>query len=243
MTSETVITFKVTPGKLVTDRQLDLCAHLFSENYGIWGANGPHPKEHIKMSPAKLRSEDLSNPERSALVTCSTDGKLVGHAFASTWEYGSDVIAWISQLVVHKDYRRRRIGTFMIGQLTRYPLFENITVLGLVSCNPIACDVLAKSIHVGIGNIDTKFIADNAFAFLVSSHIPYLKGAKLHGSIFGKKDAAEGVVSTVDTNFAVDHTETDAVLKTYLSQGKWCLGRLPENHEFLIMLPITARCG
>lgn len=76
----------------------------------------------IKMSTVKLQSECLPSRENTILVTCITSGTLVGHAFATTWDYGEGrlppstffptsqaypihvgTVCWITQLVVRKD--------------------------------------------------------------------------------------------------------------------------------------------
>jgi hypothetical protein len=41
----------------------------------------------IKMSTAKLQSQCLPSRENTVLSTCSMAGKLIGHAFAITWDY------------------------------------------------------------------------------------------------------------------------------------------------------------
>ena len=94
-------------------------------------------------------------------------------------------------------------------------------VYGLISSHPAACLAAAKafgsrgyillcvdanSLIDGIGTVAVSFIRDNAKAFINMSPISYIKNAKLQGSLFDVKDTS-GLVSSVYTDFFVDHTE------------------------------------
>lgn len=69
-----------------------------------------------------------------------------------------------------------------------------------------------------------------------SSPIPYVKDAKPCGSLFGPSDAS-GLVSGVDTQFFVDHTEPLEALDEVRKQWDWPLGALPDGQEYLLILP------
>lgn len=171
------IILRRTLGKDITQQQLVDCAKLFSENYGVWSnVAQDHFKflspaigvfrwlicitgSRIKMSTVKLQSECLPSRENTILVTCITSGTLVGHAFATTWDYGEGrlppstffptsqaypihvgTVCWITQLVVRKDQRDRGIATFLLKQV-RSP---EHTAFGLVSSHPVACLALCR---------------------------------------------------------------------------------------------------
>jgi hypothetical protein len=77
-----------------------------------------------------------------------------------------------------------------------------------------------------------------------ASPIDYVRGMQLRGSLFaenvGVAPACEsGAISTVFTEFYVDHKEPLAALKVFKEAGKWTFGELLEGHEFLIILPIS----
>lgn len=55
-----------------------------------------------------------------------------------------DVAGWITQLVVDKNFRRRYIATHLLQTLKDHDLFQNVTVVGLASSHPAACNALAK---------------------------------------------------------------------------------------------------
>lgn len=132
------------------------------------------------MSSNRLRTQCVSLPEKTVLVTCSlvdttpgaTSSQLIGHAFASVWDYSpssgeivvpqlhakltilgpgsdpanhtSDLVGWVTQLVVDKSVRRRYIATSLLQTLKSHKLFASVTAVGLVSSHPAACNVLAK---------------------------------------------------------------------------------------------------
>ena len=97
------------------------------------------------------------------------------------------------------------------------------------------------SLDVKIEHIDLTFCKDNAKAIIEVSPVKYVRGMQLRGSLFENTvgiAAEPGAISTVYTEFFVDHNEPLAALKIFKDSGKWCLGELLEGHEFLIILPI-----
>ena len=168
------------------------------------------------------------------------------------------VVGWITQLVVDKTVRQHYIVTQLLQLLKAHLLFEPVTIVGLVSSHPAACNALAKyagklipsstrfiiandtSTHqaINIYTVDLPFICDNAEKILASSNIQYLKDAKLSGKLF-QEDYDGGAVSSVFTEFYVDHEEPLEVLDQYKAKGKWCLGELLDGHEFLAIFPVV----
>ena len=125
----------------------------------------PNPVgQRIKMTPARLRAQYIGVPDRTVLSICMKDEQIVGHAFATVWEYeggqhcqvpsflmsralkysGSGVVGWVTQLVVDNAFRRRRVATTILRSFKTHPLFENVSVVGIASSHPAACDVLTK---------------------------------------------------------------------------------------------------
>ena len=126
------------------------------------------------MSGKKLRDQCVTCPEKTVLVTCFGRTQLLCHAFATVWEFDggmstiylythseylspTGIIGWITQLVIDRSMRRCYVATQLLQTLKTHPLFNNVTVVGLVSSHPAACDVLAKyagkhSICVSLNN-------------------------------------------------------------------------------------------
>lgn len=57
----THIVYTTLPASEVTSTQLDQCATLFSEHYGVWGQGAEAPGTRVKLSSARLRSQCLFN--------------------------------------------------------------------------------------------------------------------------------------------------------------------------------------
>ena len=91
-------------------------------------------------------------------------------------------------------------------------------------------------LDVSVDLIDTNFIATNTAKVLETTPIDYLKNVKLAGLLFDDS-CTTGAVSCVFTEFYVDHHEPLAALEIF-KMRKWCLGELPEGHEFLVILPV-----
>lgn len=90
---------------------------------------------------------------------------------------------------------------------------------------------------VKVTSIDLDFIRDHAENILKDTTVGYLKLAKLRGSLF-QKDYDPGVVSSVFTEFFVNHEEPLAALSMFKEKGGWSLGELLDGHEYLVILPV-----
>lgn len=89
------------------------------------------------MSKNRLRKDVLLDKADSIYVRVIVDRMLAGHAFACFYvdeEYGK-LVCWITQLVVHRDYRRRGLATGLLSQLKN----RDYHVYGLMSSHPAAC--------------------------------------------------------------------------------------------------------
>ena len=84
--------------------------------------------------------------------------------------------------------------------------------------------------------VDMNFIRDNAAKILAASDVSYLKSVQLRGSIF-EADCNTGAVSSVFTEFYVDHDEPLEALDKFKVRGPWCLGDLLDGHEYLVVFP------
>jgi len=220
---------------------MNSCASLFSDNYGIWSPHVPHKNlkgKRVKMSGSHLRAQCVSSPSQTVLVTCFKQNQLVGHAFASVWNTSIGTVGWVSQLVVDMDVRRRCIATQLLQTLKTDELFANVTAIGLASSHPASCSALAKYANVKIDNVDLSFCHENAKLIFEASPVDYVRAMQPRGSLF-EKDCTSGAISSVNTEFYVDHDEPLAVLQTFKASGKWSLGELLEGHEFLIIVPVS----
>lgn len=77
---------------------------------------------------------------------------------------------------------------------------------------------------------------------MASSPIAYVRDAKIRGTLFGDSATdTEELVSSVDTEFYIDHEEPLSALAWICAHGGWPLGDLPDGHEFLLMFESTRR--
>ncbi|KAI0691088.1 hypothetical protein C8T65DRAFT_670824 [Cerioporus squamosus] len=224
---------EVFAGVDVTDEHLKECARLFSENYGVWALDVVRPLKpggHVAMSAKRLRSQCLSDPNNTILVIARIQDEIVGHAFATKWQYGKDYVGWVTQLVVDVNQRKRYIATELLQTLKYHTWYEGVTMMGLVSSHPAACHALCKLNSLATKQVDLQFIATHAQGVLKSTTIEYLKTAELRGSLF-QPSVTNGTVSSVYTQFFVDHAEPQEALNVYVEQNRWVL--------FLLLLPVS----
>lgn len=102
----------------------DEAVKLFSKHYGIWGEHSHNPDnfpvlfslfsllklsigKRAKSSTRRPREQILPDPSKTYYVKVAVDGKFTGNAFACRWENDHKIICWVTQLVVHRDYRQR----------------------------------------------------------------------------------------------------------------------------------------
>ncbi|KAK3386023.1 hypothetical protein B0H63DRAFT_523349 [Podospora didyma] len=206
-------------------------AQLFSEHYGIWGTPPPGRQggksgTRVKLSGPRLRSQCLPAGARCSYVSVTVDGTLAGNAFACRWDYQGRQVCWVTQLVVHRDYRERRLATRLLEKLRE----TDDEIFGIMSSHPAACIAISKA------------CAEHTAALMAGSPITYVKDAELRGSLFSMpSDEAGDLVSGVDSNFFVDHEEPLAALAWLQEENFWPLGNLPDGHEFLLVFESSRR--
>ena len=93
------------------------------------------------MSADRLRGRCLPVGARCSYVNAIVDGVFAGHAFTCRWEYQGRQVCWITQLVVHRDYREHRLATRILAKVVR----TEDEVFGIISSHPAACMALSKA--------------------------------------------------------------------------------------------------
>ena len=83
------IEFAEKPAHFISDDVLRECAELFSNHYGVWGANPYNlkPGNRVKMSSGAMRKQLVTDEECSVILARSSEGMLVGHAFVKAFYY------------------------------------------------------------------------------------------------------------------------------------------------------------
>ena len=208
----------------------------------------------MKLSRDRLRSEYLPENVDCFYAKVTLEDHLAGNAFACRWKVKDKIVCWITQLVVHSNYREHGLAFGLLNCLRR----DDDNIYGIMSSHPAACLAAAKAFsskknttlftmnfrtdHLsgGINSISTDFIRDNAESIVKQSPIEYVRNAELRGKLFDPDNTSD-VISSVCTNFFVDHAEPLEALD-WVRQGlDWPLGELLEGHEFLYMIETRLR--
>ncbi|ORY17093.1 hypothetical protein BCR34DRAFT_622053 [Clohesyomyces aquaticus] len=236
------IVYEKYDGSEVTDDMLAEASKLFNENYGIWGKDAAKtgafakPKSRVRLNKDRLRTQCLPDGAAFSYVKVSVEGRLVGNAFACRWVYRGQTVCWVTQLVVHRDFRERGIAATLLNHIRK----QDDGIYGIMSSHPAACLAAAKAFGHGLHAAPLDFIRQHAGAVLEASPVGYIKKAKLRGSLFDAEET-NGAVSSVYTQFFVDHTEPLEALAWVREGMEWPLGDLLGGHEFLFLLKVRRR--
>jgi len=158
--------FKEFESKDVTDEMLAEAARLFSEHYGTWDTPDGRPggkrgmllcryvvvSEHckwltsaqgtrVKLNATRLRRDYLPDGVPCPYVTVHIDNILAGNAFACRWTYQGRQVCWVTQLVVHDEFRERRLATRLLEKLRK----KDDEIFGIMSSHPAALIAIAKA--------------------------------------------------------------------------------------------------
>jgi hypothetical protein len=208
----------VYPHNGIPESVLRTCAENFSSHYGIWR---DHSRGRVKMSARMVRQILLADENCSVAICFDGDvANAVGHAFFKTFRSGSlEKVVWITQLVVHPQFRTRRIAQNILHKV----IGLGCACACLVSTHPHAIFALERA----MGDRKCNRVMTRAYAEQVvrDSQIQYLQDRPI---------IVDDVRCLVDTSFDVDHEEPQAALIAL--PGDWQLGPLSDGHEYLGMV-------
>lgn len=132
--------FHWTHGPLLNSDLVLGMSQLYSDHYGIWGPNGRKPGMPIRLSPDQIRK--WLTPD-SLVVWADAFGQLIGYAIAIHVQLpGRGTVAWITQLIVHKEHRQADVGKRLLFTVWG---FSDYFARGLLSANPYAVRALEKA--------------------------------------------------------------------------------------------------
>lgn len=132
--------YSTIPCSSMSEELMVACAKLFSENYGFWsGLNDPSKKgKPIRLSQKYY--EDFSRQKDIYVSTCHYDGRLIGQGFflmKETKEHRR--CSWVLQLVVHKDFRKKGVGSRLLQSAWGFSDFQ---AWGLATTNAVTIKTL-----------------------------------------------------------------------------------------------------
>ena len=203
---------------------LDECAALYSNHYGVWSAQSPHPGRpgtRVRLSAARLKRWFDSDDSRIALARSGTD--LVGYAIAVQMKAPRcGIVSWVTQLVVHEAYRQRNVAKTLLFSI--WGMSDHFA-WGLVTASPYAVRALEKATRRRC--LPTRIKRNSRRLHqLACEQVSYVDQQT---RIDVGRDR-----SRIQTDFHLDHADLDQMIVRVTSDAKpWLLGSLPEGWEWL----------
>ena len=198
------------------------CSQLYSTQYGKWSENSPYKAgERIRLSANKIR-EWLDN-ENAALYWAKDDESLVGYAIAiqlNIPKYG--IISWVTQLVVHEDYRHHDIAKHLLHSIWG---FTDNFAWGIVSANPYAIRALEKATRRRSDPVRIKRNLRKILSIGIEQ-LPYINEKT--------ETFVTNEISRINTEFFVDHSDVEKMIQNVVTDTvPWNLGPPEEGWEWL----------
>lgn len=215
------IRYEWIPGGLITPELLTECAALYSNHYGLWSTTSPvSPEERIRLSPARLRQWFSANDTN--IYMARLNNELVGYAIAAKVrvpDYG--IVAWVTQLVVHSDFRKQDIAKTLLFSIWG---LSNHFAWGILSANPYAVRALEKAtrrrcLPLRIRRNWRKLLS------VGGGYVPYISQDT---DVVVRDDC-----SRINTEFFVDHSQLEAMIHSVTSiDVPWLVGKIDEGWEW-----------
>ncbi len=198
------------------------CIHLYSGNYGVWGkyAHTQQVGRPVQLSDS-LFQQWLSNQHVSMYYAKHLE-RIVGYAVVlqtDVEDYG--IVTWVTQLVVHKNYRNQGIAKQIL--LSAWG-FSDHHVWGIVTANPYAIRALEKVTRRRVvpGRIMQEESVLREFACKYISYINRETEFEI-----------DEQTSKVNTEFFVDHTDVPQQMHNVTNETvPWLLGEIDEGWEW-----------
>lgn len=199
-------------------------SELYSNHYGVWGKTAKNYGKRITLSPSYIR--EWTKDENAYIATARDDNNLIGYAIAiqsyKNKTEKKNVISWITQLVVHQDYRQHGIGKELLFSFWG---FSSHYAWGIMSSNPYAIRALEKATYrrVQPSIIKNKEVGLKKFGI---EKVSYLD------------ENTEFIITTkntkVNTKFPSDISKIGEKLENVTKKGvPWLLGEIEEGWEWL----------
>ncbi|GHS98550.1 hypothetical protein FACS1894108_06900 [Planctomycetales bacterium] len=208
------------------------CADLYSKYYGIWANNSPMAGQPIKLSASRIHKWFPN--ENTNLYTArdrAHDNVLIGYAIALRANISNRrAVSWVTQLVVHNDYRQQGIGSHILRHIWG---MSNDYAWGIVTSSPFAIRALEKATRrrcdpkeIGKKNGEAKSRADRLLE-LGNDNI----GNYISNSIERRIDES---TAQINTNFPADHSKISDRIRDLCKKNnlEWIMGDLQEKWEY-----------
>ena len=118
------------------------CSDLYSNHYGFWSKDSPRlSRKRIQLPTNKIR--EWLDIDSSNLLFARINNELIGYSIAIIEKekyYAS--VAWVTQLVVHEDYRHQGIAKNLLFSIWK---FSSYFAWGVLTSSPYAIRALEKA--------------------------------------------------------------------------------------------------
>jgi len=212
------ITFECFDGPTVSEELLQECSDLFGGHYGIWGPRGFKPGQPVRQPLNSVKALLKSGDARLAIARSA--GQLVAYAAAVQPNVsGNCKVSWVTQLVVHADFRNQGIATRVLFAFWQ---FSDHFAWGLVTANPFAVRALEKATRRRVQPSRASSSVD--VVLQAGRGIPY---------IMSDTDVlCTDRCSLINTKFFVAHDGVPEMVRQASVDEPWLLGELPEGWEW-----------
>ena len=204
---------------------LEECSRLYSEHYGKW--SDTHADIGRRGKAVQLSAKQLAiwlRAKHSSIYLARHNKQLIGYAIALRIQVPQNkkIIAWITQLVVHRDFRQSGVAKRLLYSVWG---FSNDYAWGLISASPYAVRALEKATR---RRCDTKTIKSELQTLLQAGqkNVHYIQGMPEY--------LVNSHTARINTNFYVDHSDVDLMIEQVTAGGTpWVLGDLVEGWEWI----------
>jgi SAM-dependent methyltransferase/GNAT superfamily N-acetyltransferase len=124
--------------KKLTEAEIMESSQLFSNHYGFYSEFSPiRPGERIRLGKAHYRK--LKNLNHCYVAFAKYQGNILGQAYYIKKMLSNGMGVWVTQLVVHSDYRKIGIAKTLLHSIWG---FSNYAAWGLATANPLTIKAL-----------------------------------------------------------------------------------------------------
>jgi 2-polyprenyl-3-methyl-5-hydroxy-6-metoxy-1,4-benzoquinol methylase/GNAT superfamily N-acetyltransferase len=213
------VTFGWHIGRDAPDSLLQECSSLFGGHYGVWSAAaGERAGKRVRFPLTKMRELLAGKDARLAVARSGTT--LVAYAASvQPCVPGHGTMSWVTQLVVHSEYRHQGIAKQLLFSIWG---FSDHFAWGLVTANPYTVRALEKATR---RRVSTERIEKELQVILGATSIPYVTP--------DTETACDRKSARINTHFQVDHSEVPKMIEQVSSSTRWALGELPEGWEWI----------
>ena len=202
------------------DSILETCSKLYSENYGVWSRKSNRAGERVKLSKTKMA--EWFEHGNASICYAADDKDIIGYAvYFSVQEDDFGTVTWITQLVVHSDYRHRGIAENILFSIWG---FSDHKAWGIVTANPYAIRALEK------------ITRRRATPRRIMSSIEKIREIAVNNVNFIDSDTEFAVTenqSKINTKFYVDHEDIQQKIINVTQNGaEWLLGQIEDGWEW-----------